>query len=358
MAKRRRLTAPSDEDIRAMDAEFRSETPPRPNPSTAPIAQVAADAAFASNPEPAQVRLDRLDAERLRDAQDRGLIVTEIATHLIHTDTMIRDRTVLDPEEMAELRASITANGLRLPIEVYADGAGYALLSGYRRLLAVRAIEAAGPGDGRYTHIKAFIRPATDTATAFAAMVEENEVRASLSHFERGRIAVIAAQEGAFEDTEAAVNGLFASASKSKRSKVKSFAEVFEMLGDMLQHPESLSERRGLRLAGALRQGGQGPLRAALEAGQGGDADTEWAALEAVIAGIEQGPRVSPKMGRPRTPSQNGWTDVQTLKLAGGVTLQQGHDGKGFVIRLRGKPVTEDRMETVMAALKQVFGPD
>ncbi len=266
MAKRKRLTAPSVDDIKALDAEFRSETPPRPSPSTAPIAQVAADAAFAGKPETAQVRLDRLDAERLRDAEARGLVVTEIATHKIHTDAMIRDRTVIDPDEMAELQASIAANGLRLPVEVFADGDGYALLSGYRRLLAVRALEAAGPQDGQHTHIKAFVRPAQDSASTFAAMVEENEVRANLSHYERGRIAVIAAQEGAFDSTDASVAGLFATASKAKRSKVKSFAEVFEVLGDMLQHAESLSERRGLRLAGALRQGAEARLRAALEA--------------------------------------------------------------------------------------------
>jgi ParB family chromosome partitioning protein len=356
MAKRKRLISPTDEDLKALDAEFRSETPARPSPSTVPIAQVAADAAFASNPEPAQIRLDRMDAERLRDAQDRGLIVTEIATHMIHMDAMIRDRTVLNAEEMAELQASIAANGLRLPIEVFEAGVGgYALLSGYRRLLAVRALEAAGPGNGRYTLIKAFIRPAADTATAFAAMVEENEVRANLSHFERGRIAVIAAQEGAFESTESAVNGLFAAASKSKRSKVKSFAEVFEMLGDMLRHAESLSERRGLRLAGALRQGGEVHLRAALEAGQGGDADQEWAVLEPVIVTIEGAPRTSPKMGRPPAVAPVGWVDADTLKLASGVTLQKGRDGKGFVVRLCGKPVTEDRMGDVMVALQRMF---
>ena len=358
MAKRKRLTAPSVDDIKALDDEFRSETPPRPNPSTAPIAQVAAEAAFASNPEPAKVRLDRLDAERLRDAEARGLVVTEVATHKIRTDAMIRDRISVDADDMAELQASISANGLRLPIEIYADGDGYALLSGYRRLLAVRALEAVGTGDGRHTHIKAFVRPANDTATAFAAMVEENEVRASLSHYERGRIAAIAAKEGAFESTETAVNALFASASKAKRSKVKSFAEVFEMLGDMLQHAEGLSERRGLRLASALRQGAEARLRAALEAGQGASSDAEWAALEPVIIQIEEGPRDTPKIGRPRNAPPEGLADLETRKLASGVTLQHGSDGKGFVIRLRGAPVTPDRMAAAVDALAKVFDPD
>lgn len=358
MAKRKRLTAPSVDEIEALDAEFRSETPTRPNPSTAPIAQVAAEAAFAGNPEPAAARLDRLDAERLRDAEARGLVVQEIATHKIHTDAMIRDRTMVDPDDMAELQGSISANGLRLPIEVFADGDGYALLSGYRRLLAVLALDSATANDGRYTHIKAFVRPPKDAATAFAAMVEENEVRANLSHYERGRIAVIAANEGAFENTEAAVSALFASASKAKRSKVKSFAEVFEMLGDMLQHAEGLSERRGLRLAGALRHGAEARLRAALEAGQGGSADAEWAALEPVIVQIEKDPRDTPKMGRPRNEAPADLADLETRKLPSGVTLQQGRDGKGFVIRLRGKSVTPDLMVAAMEAVARVFDTD
>jgi ParB family chromosome partitioning protein len=106
-----------------------------------------------------------------------------------------------------------------------------------------------------------------------------------------------------------------------------------------------------------LRQGGEVQLRAALEAGQGGSADQEWAVLDPVITAIEQGPRTSPKMGRPRTAAPVGWINEDTLKLASGVTLQKGHDGKGFVVRLQGKPVTADRMEQVMAALQRVFEP-
>ena len=142
---------------------------------------------------------------------------------------------------------------------------------------------------GEFTTIKALVRSATDTAGAFAAMIEENEIRASLSHYERGRIAAIAAQQGAFGSTEEAVNELFNMASKSKRSKVRSFAEVFEMMGDLMEFPENLNERRGLRLAGALRQGGQRQLRDALAAGQGGSPEAEWQALEPTIQEIEEG---------------------------------------------------------------------
>ena len=83
MAKRRKLEAPSAADLSALDAEFRSETPVRPNPATAPISQIAAEAAQASRVDDAQTRLDKMDAERLRKAQADGLLITEIATDAI-----------------------------------------------------------------------------------------------------------------------------------------------------------------------------------------------------------------------------------------------------------------------------------
>lgn len=353
MAKRRKLEAPSAADLNALDEEFRSETHKRPNPATAPISQIAAEAAQAGHVDDAQTRLDRLDAERLRKAQDDGLLIAEIATDSIRTNQMIRDRTVLDADELTELQTSIRVNGQRLPIEVYEDGDGYALLSGYRRLLAVNNLAELNPGD--YTTIKALIRPATDIAGAFAAMIEENEIRANLSHYERGRIAAIAAQQGAFGSTEEAVNALFAMASKSKRSKVRSFAEIFEMLGDMMDFPENLSERRGLRLAGALRQGGQRQLRDALTAGQGGSPEAEWMALEPTIVQIEEGPQSIAKRGRPRMQPPAGWEGKDTVHLSSGVTLRKERDTNGFLIRLSGKGVDSEIVDSAMRELQHLL---
>jgi len=106
-------------------------------------------------------------------------------------------------------------------------------------------------GKGHFETIRAVLRtPATD-ADRFAAMVEENEVRQQLSHFERGRIAALSAQQGVFANTEAAVAALFPVASKAKRSKIRSFAMIFEELGDILEFPEALREKDGLRIASA-----------------------------------------------------------------------------------------------------------
>ena len=353
MAKRRKLEAPSAADLSALDAEFRSETPVRPNPATAPISQIAAEAAQASRVDDAQTRLDKMDAERLRKAQADGLLITEIATDAIRTNQMIRDRTVLNADELTELQISIRANGLRLPIEVYKDGDGYALLSGYRRLLAFNNLAELNPG--KYTTIKALIRPSTDTAGAFAAMIEENEIRANLSHYERGRIAAIAAQQGAFGSTEEAVNVLFNTASKSKRSKVRSFAEIFEMMGDLMEFPEDLSERRGLRLAGALRQGGQRQLRDALAAGQGGSPEAEWQALEPTILEIEEGPQKVAKRGRPKMQPPEGWQGGDTVHLSSGVTLRKEHDSNGYLIRLTGRGIDSEIVDSAMRELQRLL---
>ncbi|MBT8408216.1 MAG: chromosome partitioning protein ParB, partial [Alphaproteobacteria bacterium] len=187
------------------------------------------------------------------------------------------------------------------------------------------------------------------------SMVEENEIRAGLSPFERGRIAVIAAQAGAFVNTEDAVSQLFAAASKAKRSKLRSFAEIYEMLGDVLQHPEALSERRGLRLAGALRQGGESRLRDALSAASSRTAEREWAALETVVAELEAGSKNRARRRRPGSVPVAGWRSNDTLHLSSGVTLQRGHDSKGYVIRISGRGATADMVESAMEELRSLF---
>lgn len=354
MAKRTRLTAPSADDLAKLEADFRSENRARPNPAAAPIAQVASESAALSPVEPAQTRIDKADAAELRRAKEAGLLIAEIPTDRIDAHAMVRDRTVIEREALDELKLSIRANGLRLPIEVYqAEEGGYHLLSGYRRLMAVQ--ELAELNDGDFTTIKALIRPRAETADAFVAMVEENEVRADLSQYERGRIAVIAASQGAFVNTEAAIAALYRTASAAKRSKVKSFAEIHEVLGDLLKYADTLTERRGLRLYGALRQGGEGRLRDVLDGASISSPEEEWAMLEAVITEIEEGPLKVAKRGRPKLPPKAGWDGKDTIHLSSGVTIRKERTPEGFVIRLAGDAVNDDLLEVFMAEFAAKF---
>jgi ParB family chromosome partitioning protein len=148
---------------------------------------------------------------------------------------------------------------------------------------------------------------------------------------------------------------LFNTASKSKRSKVRSFAEIFEMMGDLMEFPEDLSERRGLRLAGALRQGGQRQLRDALAAGQGGSPEAEWQALEPTILEIEEGPQKVAKRGRPKMQPPAGWQGDDTVHLSSGVTLRKEHDSNGYLIRLTGRGIDSEIVDSAMRELQRLL---
>jgi len=367
MAKRKTLVAPTVEDLARLETEFRRETPAKGGGLVAPISHIAADSAAAHDPRSASDRAaaarDKADAERMRQAEDKGLVIRELPLEDIEADAMVRDRMSLNAEEMDELQASIAAHGLRLPVEVFEfavagqggagqNGARYGLLSGYRRLRAVQSLRGL-TGQEKYATIRAIVRDPNVMGGAFAAMIEENEIRSSLSHFERGRIAVIAAQQGAFANVEASVEALFQRASKAKRSKIRSFALIFEELGDMLAFPEALREKDGLRLATGLRDGAERALREALAAETPDSAADEWARIEAALAGLEPNPRRLERGGRPSTPAGKG----RVAQLATGVKLTSGHDGKAWFIRLDGTRVDQDLVETAMRELERLLGP-
>ena len=100
MAKRRRLETPSTDDLSRIEEEFRRETSPLKSGVGAPIAQVAADSTDAMITG-AHAR-DQFDAKAMRMAREKGLVILEVPLDQIQLDAMIRDRTVLNAEEMTE----------------------------------------------------------------------------------------------------------------------------------------------------------------------------------------------------------------------------------------------------------------
>lgn len=355
MAKRRSLEVPSTDALQRMEEEFRRETP-LPRAGSIPIAQVAAETAAALDPRPPEQRAeaarDRAEAQAFRDARGRGLVMVDLAVDDIEADALVRDRMVIDQAELEELKSSIARTGLRLPVEVFVrsgDGPAYGLLSGYRRLMAVRALRDL-TGDARYGHIKAVVRDPAVLGGAFAAMVEENEIRAALSQYERGRIAVIAAQQGAFPNPEAAVDALFPVASKAKRSKIRSFALIFEELGDMLRFPDLIREKDGLRLAQALRDGAEAALREALADATPETAEDEAQVIAGALAAL-QAPAPDPrKGGRPRRE-----TGARAVVPTGFVVTAE-HDARGWLIRVGGdRPVDRVLIDTLVQEIGRLL---
>ncbi|WP_170349969.1 ParB/RepB/Spo0J family partition protein [Ruegeria atlantica] len=350
MAKRRRLTAPDTSELEQLEAGFAAKpsiSPFETKSSTPPIAQVAAEAATLNGMAAVTDRLalaqDQGDAARWRDAQDAGLVAEMLSLDQIDADFIRRDRMVEDEEAMAELLESLRVHGLRTPIEVTRDGEGYGLISGFRRLNAFRRLAETDP---RFSEIPAFVREAGSGQGAYVSMVEENELRANLSPYERGRIAVLAAGQGVFASTEAAVDVLFAAASKAKRSKVRSFAVVHEALGDLLQHPVALSEKSGLKLAAALREGAQPQLRQALAEVGELDQKSEWALLEAALKTSPAPVKDKARGGRPQQVQR-----LAPVALTGGSDILAEVSAGELRLRIRGMDIPAEDAQNIVERL-------
>lgn len=267
MARRKRLSpALLAADLAAETGSDRPfETHSRP-----PIAQVAGEtaehAAFAEV------------ARTLTEARAEGRLIQRLPLSEIETGHLVRDRMAFDAADMAALVASLRARGQQVPIEVVArPEGGYGLISGLRRVMALREIGAA--------EVLALVRRPETSSEAYLAMVEENEIRAGISFYERARLAAEAARLGIYPDPAAAIGVLFSAASPAKRSKIGSFVRVHEALGDALRYPAAIPERLGLALAAAIDRDGQaaGRIAAALDAAMPTDSGAERAVLEKAL---------------------------------------------------------------------------
>ena len=170
----------------------------------APIADVSGAAA-------AQSALEEVAGE-LRRARAEGRMVTKLPLEAVDAGHLVRDRMVVDAEDMAVLTDSLRARGQQTPIEVIDLGQGrYGLISGWRRLMALRALQEE-TGEARFGLVQALIRAPKDASEAYCAMVEENEIRADLSFYERANMAVQAVEQGVYSDPKEAIqNSVFRS---------------------------------------------------------------------------------------------------------------------------------------------------
>ncbi len=294
MAKRKRLTPPAPDRFDGPAPEVKSMMRP------APIAQVAGEASTVS-------ALREL-SDLVRSARDEGRLIETLALDAIEAGYLVRDR-LLAPmdEDMQALVESLRARGQQTPVDVVDMGGGrYGLISGLRRLTALTRLFSE-TGDPRFGRIRARIVVPGDAAEAYRAMVEENEIRAGLSLYERARIVAKAVEAGVFPDSRDALLTLYAAASRAKRSKIKSALAVVEALDGALRFPTAHGERLLLDLSRAL-EGDAGladRLRALLEATPADTPEAEQARLtEALrpLAAPAPAP-VVPEAASPEAPS-------------------------------------------------------
>ena len=310
MAKRKRL-GPVDAFAAAPAPETKSAL------SQPPIASVAGDAAAAD-------ALARVSTA-LETARAEGRLVQKIPLDQVAADHLIRDRIGADTTEMEALKESLRNRGQQTPIEVVElDQGRFGLISGWRRLHALRALAEDGGTD---TVLARLIIPGTE-AEAYVAMVEENEIRVGLSYYERARIVLRAEQEGVYSSRKAALQGLFANVSRAKRSKIGSFVTVVEALDGVLRFPTHLGERLGLQLAKAIEDGRTEDLCDVL-GNETADAAQEQERLRRVLGAPDINTVSRPKPHRPKP--------VKTAALQGDIEINEA-EGE---IRLSGSGVTD-----------------
>lgn len=232
MAKRKRLKMPTDplpHDLETVSAF--------PSPRVRmPIAEVASDTAD-------RAALEEV-AREMTVAEEEGRVVKRLLIAEIGMLHFRRDRMHLDNDDMEVLKASLRARGQQTPIEVVRTDGGYELISGFRRIEALKILGER--------HVLALIRKPEGAAAAYQAMVEENEIRADLSFYERANLAVVCTGQGVYPNPRRAVTDLFAHAPSAKRSKILRFLVIREQLGRALTFPTAIPEKLGLKLATAL----------------------------------------------------------------------------------------------------------
>ena len=327
MAKRRRLEVPAAPtgglEVKALSGRG---APP-------PVARVAGDAAALAAADEALAAIEA--------AKGEGRLAIRVPLDAIAVDHLVRDRIGVADEDMEALMTSIRAHGQRTPIEVVETGGGaYGLISGWRRLAALRALHDE-TGEDRFGQVLAVIRAPREAGDAYVAMVEENEIRVGLSYYERARIAALAAERGAFDSAEAAIDVLFAAGSRAKRSKIRSFLRIHQEIGDWLRFPAHLPERLGLQVAAALKDGDRLSLLEAL-ATPASSPDMETAALMVAVT-----PVAPAKTGKAAKPGPKPDRTSRRETLRPGLVME----AKGDRVILSGPDLTPALVARIRAVL-------
>lgn len=337
MAKRKRLT-PANPVFLDPAPETKSALAPM---RSAPIADVAREASATAVAEEM--------ARTLSEARSQGRMVVTVPLKQIQLDYLVRDRIAVDDAEMQALKDSLRARGQQTPVELVDLGEGrYGLISGWRRCAALRDLFEASK-DPKFAAVQGLLRQPEDAQEAYLAMVEENEIRVGLSYFERARIVAKSVEAGVFETDRAALQELFMSASRAKRSKIGSFLGVVRTLDGVLRFPEALAERLGLALARGLGDDPDlvGRLRDSLALTKPETAEAELALIEAALQPAEPPAPVPPKTSPPAERATRPQVDVVS-----GIRLEQGADG---ALHLAGARVDDALKERLIDWLRDNY---
>lgn len=263
----------------------------------------------------------------------------------IDPNALPRDRITLDPAALDQLTRSIALNGLRHPLEVWALQSPrppfrYGLISGFRRLAAVRRLG--------HTTAPAVLRTPDSIATAMADMVAENEIRTQITAWEKARLVQTTLDEGHFDTPDTALRTLFPQCSRQTLYRMRGHLEVVEALGPHLTTPEVHSTRRLDRLATALRAGWEDLMITALLPLKSPSAETQWQALLPILTESTTS-ETTGDSPRPR----------RLLHLKKGLTIRREQTQHGYALRFSGPEARRGGlMDDVMDYVERWFGEE
>jgi ParB family chromosome partitioning protein len=285
---------------------------------------------------------------------DSTATIHQIPLAEIDDGALTRDRSGLGADALTELKTSIAASGLRQPVELFPlsdprPPHRYGLLSGLRRLAAFRDLHEL-TGQERYAAIPAFLRAPGSMAEALTSMVEENEIRESVSPWERGRIAWLAHRQGAFPTIEEAVARLYPAANAVKRTRLRALAHLAEAFDNFFTAPEQLSLRQCLRLSAALNAGFGEVIRTALEESSLTDPQTQWDLVVPLLTEAERQPAGTAHPERPGRPGRV-FRPRETL------TIRREMTRDGWCLHFTGREAKGALIDEVIDEIERVFTP-
>lgn len=282
--------------------------------------------------------------------------ILHIPLAAIAMDALPRDRSTLDEAALAELQASVSATGLRQPIEVWrlstpSDGHEFGLISGLRRLTVHQNLDRLRPG--AFATIAAFLRSPASVPDAMAAMVAENEIRADLPPWDKGRMLVQAVEEGIFDTIEAAALSLHPTITRQKRFVFRTYAAVVDELQDQISTPERITHSQMLRLGSAMRGGLIEVIQQILKETRARTLDHQWQAL---LPTLTEADRHDPEVAAtPKSPAR----PRRLLGLKQGLFIRRELAKDGWTLRFSGEEARKGAlMDDVMDYIERTFQPN
>ncbi len=220
---------------------------------------------------------DALAHEHVR-LKKAGLITDLIPLDAIRTDKLTRDRAPGRDPEIDELKRSIREIGLSNPIRVEQVDDVFELIQGFRRFTAyVELFQETG--DDAFARIPAGINAKGENLLRlYRRMVDENLVRRGVSFGEMAQLAInYRKQAGEVEGYDHAVELLFASSGRQKRSYIKHFVRLLAATEGRLTHVDAIPRALGLQVVRRLDDDPQatGVLNRLLSAKEGASAEDE-----------------------------------------------------------------------------------